>query len=106
MQVTVGAPGGGTMPVGPASGRPSQRISTPRSAVGGWLIAACSAMLLPMTGEAGSPRFRTVNNPTTVGASVLFTSRVSRRLPATATPLTQAQVDLIAAWIGAGALND
>lgn len=27
-------------------------------------------------------------------------------LPATATPLTQAQVDLIAAWIGGGALND
>jgi hypothetical protein len=27
-------------------------------------------------------------------------------LPATASALTQAQVDLIAAWIGAGALND
>jgi hypothetical protein len=27
-------------------------------------------------------------------------------LPATATPLTQAEVDLISAWITAGALNN
>ena len=40
------------------------------------------------------------------GRSTTSFAHISTSLPATATPLTQAQVDLIGAWIGAGALND
>ena len=67
----------------------------------------CAAAAVPRVAagnSAGSLLFNKVNSKLPPGTLPVCGSPMP--LPGSASPLTQAQVDLIAAWIDAGALND
>jgi hypothetical protein len=66
----------------------------------------CVSLAMPRVAPNNAPGSLLFNKVASKLAGVLAACGSPMPLPATATPLTQAQVDLIGAWIGAGALND
>jgi hypothetical protein len=66
----------------------------------------CASIAVPRVSAGNATASLLYNKVASKLAAVTPACGSPMPLPATSTPLTQAQVDLIAAWINAGALND
>jgi mono/diheme cytochrome c family protein len=66
----------------------------------------CASIAMPRVAAGNATGSLLFNKVSSKVTGMLAACGSPMPLPATATPLTQAQVDLIAAWIGAGAMND
>ena len=66
----------------------------------------CASIAMPRVAAGNATGSLLFNKVSSKVVGMLAACGSPMPLPATATPLTQAQVDLIAAWIGAGAMND
>lgn len=72
----------------------------------GTSMITCASIAMPRVAAGNATGSLLFNKVASKLAGVNAACGSPMPLPATATPLTQAQVDLIAAWIGAGAMND
>jgi hypothetical protein len=72
----------------------------------GTSMITCASLAMPRVAASNAAGSLLLNKVASKLAGVTAACGSPMPLPATAAPLTQAQVDLISAWIGAGALND
>jgi len=72
----------------------------------GTSMITCASIAMPRVAAGNAAGSLLFNKVSSKLAGVNAACGSPMPLPATAVPLTQAQVDLIGAWIGAGAMND